>query len=72
MKQDAWLRDAAREHYYRNYLADDADFIRADRNRKPAYLVAADYAHESKRLDAEWNAKQRQILLFNLSDHSKD
>jgi len=64
MKHDAWLRDSAREHYYLNYLEPDADFIRAERKREPAYLVAVDYAHESKRLGAEWNAKQRQLPLL--------
>ncbi len=64
MKHDAWLRDAAREHYYLNYRQPDADFIRAERRREPAYLVAVDYAYESRRLDAEWKAKERQLPLL--------
>ena len=57
MKHGAWLRDAAREHYYLHYRQPDADFIRAERKREPAYLVAVDYAYESRKLDAEWVAQ---------------
>ena len=57
MKHGAWLRNAARELYYLHYRQPDGDFIRAKRKREPAYLVAVDYAYESRKHDAEWVAQ---------------
>jgi hypothetical protein len=64
MKHDAWLRDAAREYYYLNYLEPDADFLRAERKREPAYLTAVDAAYEARAAGLEWRAKERQMELL--------
>ncbi len=64
MRHDAWLRDAARQHYELHYLEPDADFERAERRREPAYLDAVDAAFESRRLNWEWQAQQAQLPLL--------
>jgi hypothetical protein len=64
MKHDAWLRDAAREHYYMSYLEPDADFLRAERERHLAYLEAVDAAYEARAAGWEWRAAERQLPLL--------
>jgi hypothetical protein len=61
---DEWLRDAARESYYALYLQADADFLRAERLREPAYLEAVDAALEAKAAGLEWRAAERQLELL--------
>jgi hypothetical protein len=64
LKHDAWLRDAAREYYYANYLEPDADFLKAERERHPAYLSAVDAAFEARAAGWEWRVKERQLPLL--------
>jgi hypothetical protein len=64
MKHDAWLRDAAREFYYANYLEADADFLKAERERHPVYLAAVDAAYEARAAGWEWRAQERQLPLL--------
>jgi hypothetical protein len=64
MQHDAWLRDAAREFYYGHYLEPDADFLRAERERHPAYLEAVDAAYEARAAGWEWRANERQMALL--------
>ena len=64
MQHDTWLRDAAREFYYANYLEPDADFLKAESERHPAYLEAVDSAYEARAAGWEWRAKERQLALI--------